>query len=157
TSTTCISPPRRRRRPRPGAVTKKSASRVAPSRARWTSMKPPAPGPVSGLSVTPAAKAAATHASTAFPPSARARAPACAVGGWPRATAPFIAESLAGRPTALSAQERRGVEQVAARRRARSRKTATTQTAEAGRDDRDPELAGESVVDGRAEDDVRVV
>ena len=61
-------------------------------------MKPPAPGPVSGLSVTAAANAAATHASTAFPPSASARAPACAVSGWPPATAPFIAESLAVRP-----------------------------------------------------------
>ena len=35
-----------------GTVTKKSSSRVERSRARWTSMKPPPPGPVSGDSVT---------------------------------------------------------------------------------------------------------
>ena len=44
-------------------------------------MKPPAPGPVSGLSATQEANAAATQASTAFPPSARIRAPASAVSG----------------------------------------------------------------------------
>jgi hypothetical protein len=42
-------------------------------------MKPPAPGPVSGLSATQDMNAAAMHASTAFPPSARIRAPASAV------------------------------------------------------------------------------
>ena len=53
-------------------------------------MKPPAPGPVSGLSATHEAKAAATQASTAFPPSARMRAPASAVSGWPAAIAPLM-------------------------------------------------------------------
>jgi hypothetical protein len=79
--------------PRPGIETKKSSSRFAPSRARWTSMKPPAPGPVSGLSATQETKAAATQASTAFPPSARIRAPAAAVSGWPAAIAPFMASA----------------------------------------------------------------
>ena len=53
-------------------------------------MNPPPPGPVSGLSATHDAKAAAMHASTAFPPSASTRAPACAVSLWPAAIAPLI-------------------------------------------------------------------
>jgi hypothetical protein len=67
--------------PRPGTATKQSKTRVERSLARCTSMKPPAPGPVSGLSVTHEANDAAMHASTAFPPSARTRAPASAVNG----------------------------------------------------------------------------
>ena len=77
--------------PFPGTATKKSSRLSIPSRARWTSMKPPPPGPVSGLSATHETNAAAMHASTAFPPSARIRAPASAVSGWPAATAPFMA------------------------------------------------------------------
>ena len=93
---------RRRRRPppsRPLAVgsparvaTKKSSRLSTRSRARWTSRKPPPPGPVSGLSATQETNAAAMQASTAFPPSARIRAPASAVEGWPAATAPFMGE-----------------------------------------------------------------
>jgi len=64
-----------------GKVTKKSSSRVVRSRARWTSMNPPPPGPVSGLSHTHDTNAAATHASTAVPPASNTRAPACAVKG----------------------------------------------------------------------------
>ena len=64
-----------------GTETKKSSSRVFPSRASWTSMNPPPPGPVSGLSHTHDVNAAATHASTAFPPSRSTLAPAAAVSG----------------------------------------------------------------------------
>ena len=53
-------------------------------------MKPPAPRPVSGLSVTNDVSTAATAASTAFPPSRRTSAPASAVSGWPAATAPRV-------------------------------------------------------------------
>ena len=70
-------PPSRRRLARaaraPARRRRSRSSRVVRSRARWTSMKPPAPGPVSGLSATQEAKAAATQASTAFPPSASTR------------------------------------------------------------------------------------
>ena len=45
-------------------------------------MNPPAPNPVSGLSVTNEVRTAATAASTALPPRA-ARRPASAVSGWP--------------------------------------------------------------------------
>ena len=41
----------------------------------------------------PGANAAATHASTAFPPSSSTRAPACVVSGCPAATAPLILRS----------------------------------------------------------------
>src|SRR4051812_7322704 len=57
-------------------------------------MKPPPPGPDSGLSVTQETKAAATQASTAFPPASSTRAPASAVSGCPAAIAPPIRESL---------------------------------------------------------------
>ncbi len=93
TSTDSISAAVRRLRPRPGTATKKSSTRVDPSRARWTSMKPPAPGPVSGLSATQEVKPAAIQASTALPPSARILAPASAVSGCPAATAPFMAQA----------------------------------------------------------------
>ena len=53
-------------------------------------MKPPAPSPVSGLSVTNDVSTAATAASTALPPSRRTRAPASAVSGCPAATAPRV-------------------------------------------------------------------
>src|SRR5256885_13016675 len=78
--------------PRPGTETKKSKTRVDRSRARWTSMKPPEPGPVSGLSATQETSAAPTAASTAFPPAASTSAPACAVSGCPAATAPLMRE-----------------------------------------------------------------
>ena len=55
-------------------------------------MKPPPPGPVSGLSATQDANAAAMQASTALPPSASTRAPASAVSWWPAAIAPHAAE-----------------------------------------------------------------
>src|SRR5436190_10340962 len=90
TSTASISRSARSRRPRPGMATKKSRTRVEQSRARWTSMKPPAPGPVRVPSETQETRAAATAASTAFPPSRSTRAPASAVSGWPAATAPLI-------------------------------------------------------------------
>ena len=55
----------------------------------------PAPaGPVSGLSQTHEVKAAAMHASTAFPPASSTLAPASAVNGWPAAIAPFTPRSL---------------------------------------------------------------
>ena len=57
------------RRPSPGTVTKWSSTRVESSEAWWTSMNPPPPGPVSGLSATQETNAAAMHASTALPPS----------------------------------------------------------------------------------------
>ena len=44
-------------------------------------MNPPAPGPVSVLSVTHETNAAAMQASTAFPPPANTSAPASAVSG----------------------------------------------------------------------------
>src|SRR5690242_20104607 len=52
TSTRSISARRRAGAPSPGVATKKSSSRVERSWARWRSMNPPAPGPVSGLSAT---------------------------------------------------------------------------------------------------------
>src|ERR1700681_1977886 len=58
-------------------------------------MNPPEPGPVSGLSVTAAANAAATQASTAFPPASSTCAPACTVSGCPADTAPLMTGSLA--------------------------------------------------------------
>ena len=56
-------------------------------------MKPPPPGPVSGLSTTQEAKPAAMQASTAFPPSASTVAPTSAVSGWPAAIAPRMLEA----------------------------------------------------------------
>src|SRR5918992_2961295 len=85
-------------RPAPGTETKKSKRRERPSRARWTSRKPPPPGPVSGLSATHETNAAARHASTAFPPSASTCAPASAVSGWPAAIAPLIVLRVLPRP-----------------------------------------------------------
>ena len=60
-------------------------------------MKPPAPGPVRGLSATQETNAAAMQASTAFPPSASTRAPASAVSRWPAATAPRMGEGYSAR------------------------------------------------------------
>ena len=90
TSIACISAPFSSGRPRPGVATKKSATRAGrrPRGARARSR--PRPGPVSGLSATQPAKPAATHASTALPPSSRMRAPARAVSAWPAAIAPFM-------------------------------------------------------------------
>ena len=90
TSTACICAPTGAGRPSPGVATKKSARRAGRPSAGSTSANPPAPGPVSGLSVTQAANAAPTHASTAFPPSSRIRAPAWAVRRCPAAIAPFM-------------------------------------------------------------------
>ena len=56
-------------------------------------MKPPAPKPVSGLSIANEVSTAQTAASTALPPSRSALAPASAVKGCPAATTPFM-----GRP-----------------------------------------------------------
>ena len=82
-----------RPKPSPGTQVKKSARRVTPRSASCTSRKPPAPGPASMLSVTQEAKAAATQASTADPPSASTLAPASAVRGWPAAIAPRMEEA----------------------------------------------------------------
>src|SRR3954453_22122088 len=60
-------------------------------------MKPPAPGPVSGDSVTNDIRTAATAASTALPPDRRTSAPACAVSGWPAATTPLMGRRIAVR------------------------------------------------------------
>ena len=81
TSIAVILPPRRFFNPSPGEETKKSASRVERSRARWMSMNPPAAGLVRKLSQTAAANTAATQASTALPPSSSMRAPARALSG----------------------------------------------------------------------------
>src|SRR4051812_13996233 len=51
-------------------------------------MNPPAPMAVTVGSHTHEAIPAATHASTALPPSARTSAPTCAVTAWPAAIAP---------------------------------------------------------------------
>ena len=61
-------------------------------------MNPPPPGPVSVLSATHEANAAARHASTAFPPSARISAPASAVSRCPAAIAPLIARKRKAEP-----------------------------------------------------------
>ena len=66
--------------PRPGAATKKSSRWSSPP-AVWTSMNPPAPGPVSGDSDTNDISTQATAASTALPPWRRTSAPASAVTG----------------------------------------------------------------------------
>jgi hypothetical protein len=81
--------------PRPGAATKKSSRWFSPD-AVCSSMKPPAPGPVSGDSLTNDISAAATAASTALPPSRSTFAPACAVIGCPAATTPRMASMLIG-------------------------------------------------------------
>src|SRR5215216_4796275 len=80
--------------PPPGTATKKSSRRVVRSRARWMSMNPPPPAPVSGDSATHDAKHAATAASIALPPSLSTRAPTSAVTGWPAAMAPRILRSV---------------------------------------------------------------
>ena len=82
-------------RSRPGAETKKSSRWSSPP-AVWTSMKPPAPGPVSGDSQTNDISTAATTASTALPPSRSTFAPASAVSGCPAATTPFTRATLCG-------------------------------------------------------------
>ena len=56
--------------PLPGAATKKSSRWFSPDEV-CTSMKPPAPGPVSGDSATNDISTAATAASTALPPVAQ--------------------------------------------------------------------------------------
>src|SRR3954470_12780746 len=89
--------------PFPGAATKKSSRWSSPP-AVWMSMKPPAPGPVSGDSATNDISTAATAASTAFPPSRSTSAPACAVSGCPAATTPRMALTLPRQPGAKGAQ-----------------------------------------------------
>src|SRR5581483_4537650 len=116
------------------------------------SMKPPAPGPVSGLSATAAANVAATQASTALPPSMSARAPACAVSGCPAATAPL----MCGRVVGSAAEERRRREHVSPRAGSHEPRP-PRRPAEPRCHHRDPDLAGETLVDRGAEDDVRVV
>src|SRR5215203_6797717 len=71
-------------------------------------MNPPAPGPVSGLSVTQETNAAAMHASTAFPPWASTLAPASAVSGWPAATAPRMGEGYSARRSSLLDRDDQG-------------------------------------------------
>src|SRR4051794_6855297 len=159
TSTASIRARPRRASSPPGMATKKSSSRSAWSDARWTSMKPPAPGPVSGLSATQETKAAAMQASTALPPSARISAPVCAVSGCPAATAPFMREGYPEPSAGLQvAQEARRLEHVLGlgelRRPTRSRRAEAGASSQSGGDHRDPDLAGETLVDGGAEDDV---
>src|SRR4051794_13464095 len=79
--------------PFPGAATKKS-SRTSSPPAVWMSMKPPAPGPVSGGSATNDMSTDATAASTALPPARSTSAPALAVSGCPAATTPLMGASL---------------------------------------------------------------
>src|SRR4051812_40005995 len=90
-------------RPAPGAATKKS-SRWSSPLAVCTSMKPPAPGPVSGDSATNDMSTAATAASTALPPSRSTSAPAWAVSGCPAATTPPMVLTLSRQPGAEGAQ-----------------------------------------------------
>ena len=90
TSTSTIGAASPRRDPAPEWRRRSRARGRSASDARCTSMKPPAPGPVSGLSATQETKPAATQASTALPPASRIRAPASAVRGWPAATAPLM-------------------------------------------------------------------
>src|SRR5437764_8536817 len=61
-------------------------------------MNPPAPGPVRGDSAANDISAAATAASTAFPPSRSTRAPASAVSGCPPATTPLMGAMLEPQP-----------------------------------------------------------
>src|SRR3954447_25098466 len=72
-------------------------------------MNPPAPGPVSGYSVTNDISTDATAASTALPPARSTSAPACAVSGCPAATTPLMRRRLAGR----SSQQKVGGEAAA--------------------------------------------
>src|SRR3954463_2964287 len=89
--------------PFPGAATKKSSRWSSPP-AVCTSMNPPAPGPVSGDSVTNDMRTHATAASTAFPPSRSTSAPAWAVSGCPAATTPPMVLTLSRQPGAEGAQ-----------------------------------------------------
>ncbi len=159
TSIACISPPRRRRRPRPGAATKKSASRVERSRARWTSMKPPAPGPVRKLSVTARRERRSDARVDGVPAlGEHARTRLCGQRMTPGDGALHRPEpSHAAFGGRYVAQERRRLERVAERAADAGKAAAAPGAADAGRDDRDPDLAGEPLVDRRAEDDVRVV
>src|SRR5262245_29914435 len=124
-------------------------------------MKPPAPGPVSGLSVTQETKAAAMQASTALPPSARMSAPACAVSGCPAATAPFMRRGYPERSAGLKvAQEAGRLECVLGLRQRRGptggRRAEPGPATEPRRDHRHPDLAGKALVDRGTEDDVRL-
>src|SRR5918992_1986757 len=160
-------------RPRPGAATKKSSRWSSPPDV-WTSMKPPAPGPVSGDSATNDMSTHATAASTALPPSRSTSAPACAVTGWPAATTP----RMCGKVLALARDELRHVDvgeagaalALAAAAHARlvvrwdarlARLVARCgpelrPVAVAGGDHRDPDLVLDLVVDHGPEDDVRL-
>ena len=171
-TTSSISPSRLRRNARRSS----RAPSVSPP-GSCTSRNPPPAGPVSGPSVTNAVKAAASSASTAFPPSRRTRAPASAVSGWPAAMAPRIGVgSRYVRPTLASAEasarssraassgttrqlgsSSTSAATLAGRRRTPARAARRRDAAEPRRDDRHPHLAGEPRIDGRAEDDVRLV
>src|SRR5215211_7077686 len=157
-------------RPRPGAATKKSSRWVPPSGV-WTSMKPPAPGPVRGDSATNDIRTAATAASTALPPARSTSAPACAVTGWPAATTPlmwlrlaardefghfYVAENRSGTlasppPPHARLRVGRDAPPLAARRG-----PVLGAVAVAGGHHRHPNLVFDLLVDHRAEDDVRV-
>src|SRR5262245_21299336 len=144
-------------------------------------MNPPAPNPVSGLSVTNEVRTAATAASTAFPPWRSTAAPASAVSGWPAATAPRVltpASRLATRDEFRNVDrevpgtglEVRGGPCAAIVRATHggARRPSGSQIAlgaavspaaaavEAGRDHRHPDLIGEGLVHVGAEDDVGV-
>src|SRR5215207_5230161 len=159
--------------PSPGAATKKSSTWFS-SRA-CTTMKPPAPGPVSGDSATNDISTAATAASTALPPARSTSAPASAVSGWPAATTPFMWASVAareelghvyvhqrsgGHALAPAAHLRLGVGRDAAALAAPTLVVARPRpvhgtVAVAGGNDGDPHLVLDLVVDHGTEDDVR--
>src|SRR5918997_1495195 len=157
-------------RPRPGAATKKSSRWSSPP-AVWTSMNPPAPGPVSGDSATKDISTQATAASTALPPPRSTSAPARAVTGWPAATTPFTQRKLArdelrhvdvGEGGAALALPAAPHPRLVVRRDARlasvspRRGPVLRPVAVAGRHHRDPDLVLDLLVDHGPEDDVRL-
>src|SRR5687767_15166835 len=154
-------------RPRPGASTKKSSSTGSRSGGA-TSMYPPAPSPVSIGSATNEVNIAASAASTALPPARRISAPAPAVTGWPAATTPRMGFNSEPRDELGHVDVDAGVAALRAhpaharltRRLAQARPALVAARlalfAVARRDDRDPDLLLELLVDHRAEDDVRV-
>src|SRR5436190_4422627 len=135
-------------RSRPGIAVKASTTRMPPPRPRRTMRKPPPQGPVRLGSAAHDIAPAATTASTAFPPASSTRAPARAVTACPAATAALMEQFYGG-----SGQEagRLQADVASRRRRAPSRRVARKR--EPRRHDRHPHLAGQSLVDARAEDD----
>src|SRR5436190_12677865 len=147
-----------------GAATKKS-SRTTSCPGAATSMYPPAPSPVSSGSVTNDVSIAASAASTALPPARSACAPASAVSGWPAATTPLATLTASEARDVLRdvevpdhgvvarAPHARLADRLAQRRALGPRRALL---AVARRDDRDPHLVLELLVEHRPEDDVGV-